>query len=94
MEPIIDRALLVEFQNHTLVKMYAPELQTLQLRSLKSLVNEVFELGTPDVKSTDETPVTVVTLANYYYTKRIEELQNYQLPMLRQNIMEHLQSYN
>lgn len=91
-EPIIDRVILTEFQNHKLVKMYLPDFVTLQMRGLKSLVNEVFEEGIADGNSDDDAGITVISLANHYYAKRIRELESSELPALKTSIIDQLES--
>lgn len=87
-EPIVDKEVLIQFQNHKLVKMYAPELCNVHLRVLKSLVADIFMTSTPGDETHDGT--TVITLANYYYNQRIAELTQDQLPRIRQEIAELL----
>lgn len=84
----MDKEVLTQFQNHKLVKMYAPELCNVHLRLLKSLVADIFMTGTPGDETHDDT--TVITLANYYYNQRIEELTQDQLPRIRHEIAELL----
>lgn len=91
-EPIVDRELLQEFQTHKLVRMHSPELCTVPLRTLKSIVSDLFEAGLPHRTDGPEEPVTVVSLAEYYYSKRIQEIRDTQLPELRQQMLQYFQS--
>ncbi|QLL33250.1 hypothetical protein HG536_0E01610 [Torulaspora globosa] len=85
-EPIIDKEVLAQFQNHKLVKMYSPELCNLHLRALRGLVTDLFTYGIPGAEGLDAQETNVITLANYYYNKRLAELTLTQLPELRQEI--------
>lgn len=96
-DPVVDSKVLSQFTQHQLVKLYAPELAHMSLRGLKSVVRDVFDKGIPKefIEKTQESDenndfssVTVVTLANYYYSKRISELQDGQLPELKKQIQE------
>lgn len=90
-EPIVDKEVLAQFQSHKLVKMYAPELCSVHLRILKSLVADIFLAGLPGEETQDE--VTVISLANHYYNQRIEELTLDQLPRIRHDMAELLQGW-
>lgn len=90
-EPIVDKEVLAQFQSHKLVKMYAPELCSVHLRILKSLVADIFLAGLPGEETQDE--VTVISLANHYYSQRIEELTLDQLPRIRHDMAELLQGW-
>lgn len=90
-EPVVDKDVLVQFQTHKIVKMYSPDLCNIQMRSLKSLISDLFERGLPaDETEEGENVVDVISLANHYYIKRMEELEQNQLPQLRKEIMEEL----
>lgn len=84
-EPVIDAEVLTKCQNHTMAKMYAPDIKNLTLRNLKFLVEEWFTTGVPDLP---EEPVTLVTLANYYYSLRIQELNEELIPKIRADAKE------
>ncbi|CCH58599.1 hypothetical protein TBLA_0A08090 [Henningerozyma blattae CBS 6284] len=108
-DPIIDEAILNEFKNHTLVKVYAPELCKIQLRSLRMLVKEIFSVGFnieenedningnvkqenvsySDSNQKQDTIINVITLANFYYDKRITEIEK-RLPEIRDEMQETL----
>ncbi|CAR22887.1 Swc7p [Lachancea thermotolerans CBS 6340] len=83
-DPVLDEMILSKFANHRLVRMYAPELSGIQLRTLKGIVRELFEQGLPD----DDVPVTVVTLANHFYYTRVQELEREQIPELKAKVQE------
>lgn len=83
-DPVIDESILAEFTNHRLVKLYAPDLQGMQLRMLRSIIRGLFEAGLPD----KDAPVTVVTLANHFYYSRVAELEAEQIPALKQQILD------
>ncbi|QLQ80808.1 hypothetical protein HG537_0E01630 [Torulaspora globosa] len=85
-DPIVDKEVLDQFQNHKLVKMYSPELSNLHLRALKGLVTDLFTYGIPSAESPQGQETNVITLANHYYNKRIGELTLIELPELRQEI--------
>lgn len=85
-DPIVDKEVLTQFQNHKLVKMYAPELCSVHLRSLKGLVTDIFTYGIPVTEDVSGQEITVITLANHYYNKRLAELTQFELPELRQEI--------
>ncbi|EDO18730.1 hypothetical protein Kpol_1055p87 [Vanderwaltozyma polyspora DSM 70294] len=87
-EPVIDTEVLKEFQNHKLVKLHAPDMCNIQLRSLRLLVNEIFEKGIPEVEG--NIPVNIVSLANYYYAKRIKQIEDVELPRLRNEMKSNL----
>lgn len=87
-DPIVDKEVLVSFQSHKLVKMYSPDLCYAHLRSLKSLVSDIFMFGVPSDETDEGDPITVITLANHYYKKRLKELEQEQLPQLRQEMVE------
>lgn len=90
-EPVVDKDVLVQFQTHKIVKMYSPDLCNIQMRSLKSLISDLFERGLPaDETEEGEEIVDVISLANHYYIKRMKELEQNQLPQLRKEIMEEL----
>ncbi|CAR26541.1 hypothetical protein ZYGR_0H03550 [Zygosaccharomyces rouxii] len=91
-EPIVDREALQEFQSHKLVQMYSPELCTVPLRTLKNMVSELFERGLPHRANDPDEPVTIVKLAEYYYSERIQEIQDDQLPKLREQMLQYLQN--
>lgn len=92
-EPVVDKDVLIQFQTHRIVKIYSPDLCNIQMRSLKSMISDLFERGLPadEEEEEGEDVVDVITLANHYYMKRIEELEQNQLPQLRKEIMEELQ---
>ncbi|SCW01804.1 LAFE_0E07624g1_1 [Lachancea fermentati] len=85
-DPIIDDAILHKFRNHKLVELHAADLSGIRLRILKNLVKELFEKGLPD----DEGPVNVVSLANFYYSQRIRELESEELPKIRNELIRDL----
>lgn len=84
-DPIIDEEVLEQFRAHTLVKLYAPELRSAQLRKLRNMVKDIFDLGLPDGQ-----PATLVTLANHYYAQRVQELQNTEIPQLQTQVSAYL----
>ncbi|CUS20270.1 LAQU0S01e02828g1_1 [Lachancea quebecensis] len=85
-DPVLDEMVLSKFANHRLVRMHAPELSGIQLRTLKGIIRELFEQGLPD----DDVPVTVVTLANHFYYTRVQELEKEQIPELKDKMQELL----
>ncbi|SCV05941.1 LANO_0H18558g1_1 [Lachancea nothofagi CBS 11611] len=89
-EPIVDDIILTKFNTHRLVKLYASGLSGLQLRTLKGIVRSLFNKGLPDKNA----PVTVVTLANYYYYTRVAELEQEQIPKLKKQISELIPQRN
>ncbi|AQZ18256.1 SWC7 (YLR385C) [Zygosaccharomyces parabailii] len=91
-EPIVDKEALQQFQSHKLVRMYCSELCAVSTRTLKSLVSELFQIGIPVQAETPHDPVTLITLAEYYYSQRIEEIESQQMPELRQHMLHHLES--
>lgn len=93
-EPIIDNDILVEFKKHKLVQLYGPQYcRDISLRGLKTMVTDIFASGTPKAPqpSGNDQPVTVVELANYYYMQRINELQNTELPQLKEVLLTGLE---
>ncbi|GCE98737.1 SWR1-complex protein 7 [Zygosaccharomyces mellis] len=90
-EPIVDRESLQEFQSHKLVRMYSPELCTIPLRTFKSIVNKLFEEGLSCKTDGLDEPITIIKLAEYYYSERIQEIQEVQLPGLKEQMLEQLQ---
>ncbi|CCE61901.1 hypothetical protein TPHA_0B02290 [Tetrapisispora phaffii CBS 4417] len=80
--PIIDQEILSRFVTDKLVIMYAPELCEMQLRSLKTLVLDIFNKGI-EGEDKESILVNVITLANYYYYKRIKDIEETRLPELR-----------
>lgn len=84
-EPIVDAETLERFTKHPLSQLYAPELGSLTVRGLRSAVRDLFDGGVADDTGV-AVPVTVVTLANYYYAKRIQELEKDELPKLKEEI--------
>ncbi|CCF56037.1 hypothetical protein KAFR_0A06020 [Kazachstania africana CBS 2517] len=91
-DPIIDNEILHAFQSHKLTRLYAPDIEAMTLRGLKSLAADVFSEGIPseDEEHSKET-VDILDLANYYYNLRIEELEN-QLPKLKEELLQKLQN--
>lgn len=90
-EPIVDRESLQEFQSHKLVRMYSPELCAIPLRTFKSMVSKLFEEGLPYKTEGLDEPITIIKLAEYYYSERIQEIQEVQLPRLKEQMLEQLQ---
>lgn len=90
-EPVVDREVQVQFQKHKLVRMYSPELCDVHLRGLKGIVCDLFAEGIASDTDQDQAETTVITLANYYYNKRLAELAEIELPELRQEIKSVLQ---
>lgn len=84
-EPIVDANTLERFTKHPLAQLYAPDLHNLTVRGLRSAVRDLFDNGLPQTAG-EPIPVTVVTLANYYYMQRIKELEQDQLPKLKEQI--------
>ena len=84
-EPIVDANTLERFTKHPLTQLYAPDLHSLTVRGLRSAVRDLFDNGLPQTAG-EPIPVTVVTLANYYYMQRIKELEQDQLPKLKEQI--------
>ena len=83
-EPIVDETILQQFVSHSLVKIYAPELTKLNLRSLRTLITTIF-----DDTELDEAK-TLISLANHYYSKRINYLEEEKLPELISQIRSQL----
>ncbi|GAV52524.1 hypothetical protein ZYGR_0AG05150 [Zygosaccharomyces rouxii] len=90
-EPIVDRESLQEFQSHKVVQLYSPGLCTVSLRTLKSMVSELFERGLPYKTEGPDEPITIIKLAEYYYSERIQEIQDVQMPRLREQMFQQLQ---
>ncbi|CCC72120.1 hypothetical protein NCAS_0J01410 [Naumovozyma castellii] len=86
-DPIIDDEILNQFISHKLIKIYTPDLSHMTKRSLKTMVNELFVEGL----STSQDPVTIVTLANYYYERRVKELETELIPQLKSQLQAQLQ---
>lgn len=57
------------------------------------MVTDIFANGIPRnaQSSGNDQPVTVVDLANYYYMQRINELQNTELPQLKEALLTRLE---
>ncbi|KAL3233432.1 SWR1-complex protein 7 [Nakaseomyces bracarensis] len=87
-EPVIDAEVLTKCQNHTMIKMYAPELAKITLRNLRFLVEEWFA-SVPELRRED---VTLVTLANHYYALRISEIED-DLPKIRNETKAIINTY-
>ncbi|SCU84340.1 LAFA_0D09428g1_1 [Lachancea sp. 'fantastica'] len=85
-EPVVDEIVLDRFTSHRVVKLYAPELTKLRLRTLKKEVTDLFSAGLPD----KNTPVTVITLANHFYYTRINELEMDKIPGINQQMQTHV----
>ncbi|AAS52732.1 AER048Cp [Eremothecium gossypii ATCC 10895] len=81
-EPVVDTAVLERFSAHRVVRLYAPELCGLRLEELQAVVREVFARGLAG--SAEDTPVTLITLANHYYRLRVQELELQELPKLKE----------
>ncbi|CAI4644382.1 BCN_G0039320.mRNA.1.CDS.1 [Saccharomyces cerevisiae] len=93
-DPVIDNDVLVEFKTHKLVQLYGPQYcRDISLRGLKTMVIDIFANGIPRnaQSSGNDQPVTVVDLANYYYMQRINELQNTELPQLKEALLTRLE---
>ncbi|CAB4257266.1 similar to Saccharomyces cerevisiae YLR385C SWC7 Protein of unknown function, component of the Swr1p complex that incorporates Htz1p into chromatin [Maudiozyma barnettii] len=91
-EPLVDAVVLEKVVRHPLVHMYSPDIENTTLRGLKSIVRDIFDQGideSSNTKNEDSTPVTLITLANYYYAKRIHELEG-TLPNMKDQIQEKL----
>lgn len=86
--PTIDNETLIEFQHHKLVKLYSPDLCDIQLRRLKTMVIDIFEEGIPHLSSSES--LNLITLANYYYAKRIQEIEETEIPELFNDIKREL----
>lgn len=84
-EPIVDANTLERFTKHPLTQLYTSDLHNLTVRGLRSAVRDLFDNGLPQTAG-EPIPVTVVTLANYYYMQRIKELEQDQLPKLKEQI--------
>lgn len=78
--PIIDAEVLAKCQNHSMIKIYAPDITKLSLRNLRYLVEEWFTAGVPELPQEE---VSLVTLANYYYSLRVKEIEDNLLPKIR-----------
>lgn len=89
-EPIINDNILSRFTNHALVDTFAPELKSLTLRGLRSIVKDIFDEGIkgPDGNNVDST-LNLVRLANYHYAKRITLLES-ALPEMRDELQNGL----
>ncbi|SCU77878.1 LAMI_0A02652g1_1 [Lachancea mirantina] len=79
LEPVVDESVLTRFRNHKLIRLYNPDQCGVQLRTLKGIVRDIFELGLPE----ESADVTVISLANHYYAQRIKELEEKELPQLQ-----------
>lgn len=84
--PVLDDSILKSFSTHKLVKLYAPELHDLDLPRLTAIFHELFFQGIPDIKE----PITIITLANYYYDKRIQELERDEIPKLKHQLTDRI----
>ncbi|CCK69033.1 Swc7p KNAG_0B06030 [Huiozyma naganishii CBS 8797] len=87
-EPIVDAQVLEQFTSHKLVKLYSPELQDVTLRTLRAMVGQLFVEGAEELS---DQQITVITLANSYYNKRIQQLETQLLPQLKQELVQLLQ---
>ena len=84
-EPVIDIEVMNNCQSNTFLKLNAPTVSKLTVRNLRFFVEEWLSEGIPNVPK-EET--TIITLANYYYSKRIKELEEKELPTLRSEAKE------
>ncbi|CEP60425.1 Swc7p LALA0_S01e10594g [Lachancea lanzarotensis] len=82
-DPVVDEVVLDRFTNHRIVKLYAPELEKVRLRTMKKEVADLFSAGLPD----KNLPVTVITLANHFYYTRINELEKDQIPKINRQMV-------
>ncbi|AMD19914.1 HCL237Cp [Eremothecium sinecaudum] len=89
-EPIVDEEVLERFTSHKLVKLYNPYLCTIRLWELKKTVREIFSKGLED-KSIAK--LNLVTLANQYYKRRMNELQFKEIPRLKELIASGMAVY-
>ncbi|AET38771.1 Swc7p Ecym_3278 [Eremothecium cymbalariae DBVPG len=88
MNPTVDEEVLKRFTRHKLVRLYCPYICDIQLRGMKSIVQDIFTKGLKDNKG--NVPVTLVTLANHYYRQRIQQLEKEELPKLKELIQSNL----
>lgn len=89
-EPIINENILFRFTGHRVVDMFAPELKSLTLRGLKSIIKDIFDEGIkgPDGNKIDS-DLNLVQLANYHYAKRVALLES-ALPQMRDELQNGL----
>lgn len=87
-DPVIDVEVWTKLITHPVLLYFAPELQEIQVEDLQDEVKALFEEGfPPDCEEFEDEDVTVVSLANFYYAKRISELENDKLPVLKREIL-------
>ncbi|CCD27112.1 Swc7p NDAI_0J02200 [Naumovozyma dairenensis CBS 421] len=97
-DPIIDNEVLQQFNSHKLVKLYCPELSSMTRRTLQAMVHDIFQSGfgatssSPLEEQYANIPITVASLANFYYDKRLNEIQQEELPKLEQQLKDQYQN--
>ncbi|KAH3899924.1 uncharacterized protein SCODWIG_00149 [Saccharomycodes ludwigii] len=93
--PVIDDFIFNTFINHKLVKYYNIMSKNtrnsvvptdLTLEELKQIVRSIYSRGLPQNENND--PNTLVALCNYYYFKRIDELENNILPKIKKQLQQ------
>lgn len=75
-EPIVDESVVEAFVSHKLVKLHAQELTSLNKITTKALITDIFK------KTQIEGPKNLITLANYYYSQRLNYLEKEKIPEL------------
>ncbi|QEU62892.1 Swc7 [Kluyveromyces lactis] len=81
-EPIVDNIVVEKFTSHSMVQIYAPELAPLNIRSIKGLISDLF------TNTNIQEPKNLITLANHYYSERLNYLQEEKIPELIQQMKE------
>lgn len=90
-EPVIDINIWTKFITQPIVIYYSPKLQDIKLEELQKQVDDLFQIGFPsDCKEFEDVEITVISLANFYSMKRIDELENEKLPFLKNEILQNL----
>lgn len=79
-EPIVDNTVVEKFTSHSMVQIYAPELVPLNIRSIKGLISDLF------TNTNIQEPKNLITLANHYYSERLNYLQEEKIPELIQQM--------
>lgn len=86
LDPKVDQTILNKFISHKMTKLYTPELTNINLRSLKMLLTDVLDQTELDGEK------NLITLANYYYSKRVSFLEEEKLPGLVAQIRQEIDS--
>ncbi|CAL9729264.1 SWR1-complex protein 7 [Monosporozyma unispora] len=98
-EPILDNKILYQFTTHALTQLYSPQVKSLTIRKLKTLLAEIFENRFKSAAEYSDAlterfqkeEATVVTLANFYYNWRVMQLEQNLIPTARDDIINLIQ---